>query len=174
MSDDIKKNISDINIWKRALFMLLFALLYGLAEVVIWAVVLLQFFIVLFTGSKNERLLEFGQNLTTFIYQIILFQTFNTERRPFPFGDWPDGTPEEARPGDEDDPEDPEDNTLQTDISTDDTGDSKTEQSPGQSPEQTIELESESAELEDEPESADDGDGSDPADDAGDEDKPAS
>ena len=156
MSDDIKKNISDINIWKRALFMLLFAILYGLAEVVIWAVVLLQFFIVLFTGSKNERLLGFGQNLTTFIYQIILFQTFNTERRPFPFGDWPDGTPEEARPDDAEDPE--EDNILQTDTSADDAGDAKHEQSP----EQAIELEPESAESEDEPESA------------GDEDKPAS
>ena len=93
MSDDIKKNVSDINIWKRALFMLLFAILYGLAEVVIWAVVIFQFLIVLITGNKNGRLLEFGQNLTSYIYQIVLFQTFNTENQPFPFGDWPDGPP---------------------------------------------------------------------------------
>jgi hypothetical protein len=95
MSDELKKHISDVNIWKRALFMLLFAILYGLTEVVIWAVVIFQFLIVLFTGSKNERLLEFGQKLTTYIYQIVLFQTFNTETHPFPFGDWPDGPPAE-------------------------------------------------------------------------------
>lgn len=93
MSDEMKKNISDVNIWKRALFMLLFAILYGLAEVVIWAVVVFQFLVVLFTGGKNGRLLEFGQKLTTYIYQIVLFQTFNTEAHPFPFGDWPEGPP---------------------------------------------------------------------------------
>jgi hypothetical protein len=95
MSDEIKKHISDVNIWKRALFMLLFAILFGLAKVVTWAVVIFQFLIVLFTGSKNKRLLEFGQKLTTYIYQIVLFQTFNTESHPFPFGDWPDGPPAE-------------------------------------------------------------------------------
>jgi len=93
MSDEMKQNISDVNVWKRALFMVLFAILYGLAEIVIWAVVIFQFLVVLFTGAKNERLLDFGQKLTTYIYQIVLFQTFNTEAHPFPFGDWPEGAP---------------------------------------------------------------------------------
>ena len=73
--------------------MVLFAILYGLAEIVIWAVVIFQFLVVLFTGAKNERLLDFGQKLTTYIYQIVLFQTFNTEAHPFPFSDWPEGAP---------------------------------------------------------------------------------
>jgi len=95
MNDKLKTSISDVNIWKRALYMVLFAILYGLAEIVMWAVVIFQFLVVLFTGNKNERLLDFGQKLTTYIYQIVLFLTFNTEAQPFPFGDWPDGPPAE-------------------------------------------------------------------------------
>lgn len=106
MSDELKTNISDVNIWKRALYMVLFAILYGLAEIVIWAVVIFQFLLVLFTGSKNERLLDFGQKLTTYIYQIVLFQTFNTEAHPFPFGDWPDGPPEQKQDAPENEDED--------------------------------------------------------------------
>jgi hypothetical protein len=43
----------------------------------------------LFTGATNARLREFGQSLAVFIYQIVLFVTFNSDERPFPFGPWP-------------------------------------------------------------------------------------
>ena len=39
----------------------------------------------------NERLLDFGQSLSTLIYEMILFFPFNTERKPFPFDAWPSG-----------------------------------------------------------------------------------
>jgi hypothetical protein len=50
---------------------------------------------VLFTGDTNERLLTLGQNLSTYVYQITLFLTFNSDEHPYPFGDWPDGPPTE-------------------------------------------------------------------------------
>ena len=91
MNDDIKQKILDKNTWLRGLFMLLFILISGVARFVIAVVVLFQFFSVLFTGNTNAQLLTLGQNLSTYIYQITLFLTFNSEWRPFPFGDWPDG-----------------------------------------------------------------------------------
>jgi hypothetical protein len=48
---------------------------------------------VLFKGQVNESVLPFGQNLSTYIYQITLFLTFNTDDMPFPFMDFPDGAP---------------------------------------------------------------------------------
>ena len=93
MNDDMKQKILDKNTWLRGLYMLLFILISGVARFVIAVVVLFQFFSVLLTGNTNAQLLTLGQNLSTYIYQITLFLTFNSERRPFPFGDWPDGPP---------------------------------------------------------------------------------
>jgi len=95
MENEIRQNLRNRTTWWRALYMLLFTIIYGIAEVVVAAVVLFQLLSVLFTGSTNERLLNLGQNLSTYVYQILLFLTFNSDERPYPFGDWPDGPPVE-------------------------------------------------------------------------------
>lgn len=80
--------------WLRLFFMLVMVVLYSLSRVVVGAVVVLQFFWVLLTGETNKRLEKLGQALATYTYQIILYLTFNTEERPFPFdADWPTGRP---------------------------------------------------------------------------------
>lgn len=93
MNDDIKRNLQESSIWKRALYMLLFALFYSVAEMVIFAVVIFQFLFKLVTGETNERLLDLGQSLATYVYQIVQFLNFNTENHPYPFGEWPQGKP---------------------------------------------------------------------------------
>lgn len=75
----------------RGLYILLFTFFYGIAEVVLFAVVVFQFLLTLFTGKTNERLLKLGQSLGTYIYQIVLYITFNSEHQPYPFGAWPKG-----------------------------------------------------------------------------------
>jgi hypothetical protein len=95
MKDEIKQNMRNRTTWWRALYMLLFTVIYAVAEIVIGAVVLFQLFSVLFAGSTNERLLMLGQNISTYVYQIMLFLTFNTDEKPYPFGDWPIGPPDE-------------------------------------------------------------------------------
>ena len=89
MSNQMKENVTDSNIWMRLLFMLLFALIFCISRVIIGAVIVVQFLWVLFTGSKNDPLLSFGSQLATFIYQIYRYLSFNTEKRPFPFDDFP-------------------------------------------------------------------------------------
>jgi hypothetical protein len=79
------------SIWKRALFMVLFAIIYSIVEIVIVLVAVFQFFCVLITGESNRQMLDFGQDLSTYVYQILRFETFNSERLPFPFADWPRG-----------------------------------------------------------------------------------
>ena len=49
----------------------------------------IQFLWVLFSGNKNKPLLSFASQLATFIYQIYRYLSFNTEKRPFPFDDFP-------------------------------------------------------------------------------------
>ncbi|MFT7685502.1 MAG: hypothetical protein ACI9FB_000845 [Candidatus Azotimanducaceae bacterium] len=90
MKEETRENLVNPNIWIRALNMVLFMFAYGFAKAIIAFVTLFQFVSILFTGRANEPLLSFGKNLSVFIYEVLEFQTFNTEIRPFPFSSWPD------------------------------------------------------------------------------------
>ncbi len=101
MSNDVKENIKSQSTWKRGLYMLLYAVFYMLAEIVLAAVVIFQFLLQLFTGETNERLRKLGQSISTYAYQILVFLTFNSEYHPYPFGAWPTGEPRPARIADQ-------------------------------------------------------------------------
>jgi len=85
----MKQHLLAKSTWIRGFFMLIYAFLYGVARIVITAVVLFQFGAMLLTGHLNERLLSFGQSLSLYSYQIIRYMTYNTEEKPFPLGPWP-------------------------------------------------------------------------------------
>jgi len=96
MESEIKEHISSTNTWGRALFMLLFGIIYSVAEMVLVTVVVLQFCFVLFSGNTNDRLLRFGAELSDFLYQIFMYLTYNSEEKPFPFANWPGRGEEQA------------------------------------------------------------------------------
>ena len=93
MTTDAQNTINERTIWNRGLYMLIFAFCLWLAKFVLFMVVVFQFFSVLFTGSTNDRLLSFGQSLSTYSYQVMRFLTFNTEAHPYPKAEWPEGEP---------------------------------------------------------------------------------
>jgi len=90
-TSELKDNVKDTNVWLRLLFMLLFAIIYSVAEVVLAIVVFFQFLCVLFSGNKNEKALLLGSQLSSFVYQVFQYLTYNSEEKPFPFADWPSG-----------------------------------------------------------------------------------
>ncbi len=90
-SKSIIENFFNKGTWIRGVMILLFTIFYSIAEIMVTAVVIFQFLYVLFTGERNPRLLEFGQSLSMYIYQMMQFFTFNSEEKPFPFGEWPAG-----------------------------------------------------------------------------------
>ncbi len=71
--------------FKRLLFMILFFALFSVVRLLLWVVVLIQFLSHLFTGRVTERVTLWGQALSTWIYRMMLFMSYNTERMPFPF-----------------------------------------------------------------------------------------
>lgn len=103
MSDDIKQNLKSQSTWMRGLYMLLYIIFSRIAELVLGVVILFQFLLKLFTGETNDRLLKLGQGLSTYIYQIFQYLTFNSEYQPYPFGAWPKGEPRPARIASQDD-----------------------------------------------------------------------
>lgn len=93
MNDEMKARLTSGDVWMRALYMIFFAIAYSVAEVLIVLTVIFQFLNILFTGNANLPLLRFGRNLSEYVFQVVQFETFNTEERPFPFTDWPDQEP---------------------------------------------------------------------------------
>ena len=90
MKENTRENLVRRDIWIRALYMLLFAIVYSVAEAIIVLLSIFQFVALLITGQVNELLLRFGKNLSVFMFDILEFQTFNSEIKPFPFSPWPD------------------------------------------------------------------------------------
>ncbi|MCB1694043.1 MAG: DUF4389 domain-containing protein [Pseudomonadales bacterium] len=91
MANDFRDSVTSVDTWIRGLFMLLFAIIFSVAKVVMGCVIFIQFLFKLFAGDPNDRLMEFGDDLSVFMFQILQFQTFNTEMKPFPFAPWPEG-----------------------------------------------------------------------------------
>ena len=77
------------NTWIRLAYMLLFTVLLMAARLVITLVVVIQFLLVLVIGSDNENLRNLGQGLAKWVYETVMFLTFNSEDKPFPFDEWP-------------------------------------------------------------------------------------
>ncbi len=89
MADEVKLDLTRRETLIRLLFVILFALIYSVAEIVVVVVVIVQFGFALIIGERNEKLLVFAESLSRYIYQILRFVTFNADDRPFPFADWP-------------------------------------------------------------------------------------
>ncbi|MDH3274288.1 MAG: DUF4389 domain-containing protein [Gammaproteobacteria bacterium] len=86
MEDNLKSRAT----WLRLMFMLIFCVVTSLALLVGSFVVALGFLWVLFTGQVNPELRATGQSFATYIYQIARYLTFNSDTKPFPFGEkWP-------------------------------------------------------------------------------------
>ena len=93
MSEDTRTHVGDRKLWERVLYMLFCAIAYSIAELVIALVAIFQVLCVLATGSINERAHRLGRNVGTYVFELLQFATFNSERVPFPFSDWPDEAP---------------------------------------------------------------------------------
>lgn len=92
----IEKNVKSRATWTRFLFMVLCCLFVWLASLVGFVVVVLGFLMVLFTGEVNRELRGVGQSIAAYIYESVRYLTFNTDDRPFPFGNpWPSAGTEE-------------------------------------------------------------------------------
>ena len=86
----IEENLRNRSTWKRFLFMIVVAVLFWLGVIVGIIVILLQFLWVLFTGRTKKEFSAVGRQLAEYSREIVLYMSFNTDERPFPFDrDWP-------------------------------------------------------------------------------------
>jgi len=79
----------DKSTWQRILFVAVFWIIFHLVQFVLLAVAIGQCLFKLFTGKPNSQLSHLGHNLSQFVQEILAFVTFNSDKRPFPFNDFP-------------------------------------------------------------------------------------
>ena len=73
----------------RILWILLFVIVWQVAEVVLAGVVIVQLGYRLIYGAPSGSLMNFGDSLSQFLAQIGRFGTFHSDQKPWPFADWP-------------------------------------------------------------------------------------
>ena len=78
------------DVWKRGLFMLLFMVAFGVGQVLLNLLALLQFLWLLFAKESNQFLLRFGKSLSSWFSDAARFLSCATDEKPFPWKDWPD------------------------------------------------------------------------------------
>jgi hypothetical protein len=89
-------SLTNVNTWIRLAYMVLFALSVMAARLLVSIVVIVQFALVLIFGRDNENLRNLGQGLGKWVYQAIMFLTFNSDDKPFPFDEWPSLEPSQG------------------------------------------------------------------------------
>ncbi|PID37254.1 MAG: hypothetical protein CR993_01305 [Rhodobacterales bacterium] len=76
------------NPWMRGLWMLIMAMLFGVAETVLLVAAVVQFCWLLFAREKNVHVVEFGEDLSDWLARTAKYLTGTSEDRPFPFTKW--------------------------------------------------------------------------------------
>ena len=100
-SDTVAKNLKNKQVWRRLIYIALFVIAFNIVELILWALLAVQFLAQLLSGKPIERATVFGQNLASFAYQIVCFLTFRTDETPWPFTPWPEGPPADLTPAED-------------------------------------------------------------------------
>lgn len=88
MNPETKNNLLNADTYKRLAFMVIFILIFGIVELVIYAIALGQIIHLLFRGTHQEEVKAIGTSVSSYTYDIVKFLTFDTEHLPFPFEPW--------------------------------------------------------------------------------------
>ena len=89
MEKRTEENLKSKTTWNRFLYIILFAICFNVAEIVLAAIAIVQFASNLITGRPLRSLQEFGTSLSVYLKQIADFLTYASDDKPFPMDQWP-------------------------------------------------------------------------------------
>ena len=87
--DDRADRQSRKPIWQRGAFMLFFIIAFSIAQTLLTVIAVVQFLTMLITREPNPQIARFGRSLGLWLDQTALFQSADSDRRPFPWSPWP-------------------------------------------------------------------------------------
>ncbi|GLQ05525.1 hypothetical protein GCM10007924_07460 [Sneathiella chinensis] len=112
MDTSLKENLQSGKTWKRLPLILLYALCFQVAEIVLAASTIIQFLFKLVCGAPLKRLSNFGAGLAAYLRQVSAFLTYSSNDKPYPLGDWPGNGTEMPASSADHAPDDDEDETV--------------------------------------------------------------
>ncbi|MEK6945555.1 MAG: DUF4389 domain-containing protein [Nanoarchaeota archaeon] len=71
--------------WFRIIVAIISGIILAVWRYLIFALAIINWFIVVFSGKRNKGLAEFSEHWNTETYKYIRYLTFGTNKRPFPF-----------------------------------------------------------------------------------------
>lgn len=74
----------------RALYTILYLIIGRFISMVLFVIAITQYIYSWLTGEPNEKILHFTEDLAEYTKQLVSYVGFNTEEKPWPFGEWPD------------------------------------------------------------------------------------
>jgi ABC-type protease/lipase transport system fused ATPase/permease subunit len=89
MEEFLQGGISRAKIGIRLIFTLIFLVILSVMHFIIQMITLIQYVILLITGSYSEPLRSFSNKAAAYVYRLIRFITLNDNTRPFPFAEFP-------------------------------------------------------------------------------------
>lgn len=94
MSDDLDEivdNLREPSSWLRIIFMVGFVVvMYLIIAPLVLILMIAQALFSVLTGESNYNLRRFGKALTEYVQQILLYLSYNSHDKPFPFDDFPE------------------------------------------------------------------------------------
>lgn len=89
--DEIVDNLREPSSWLRIVFMVGFGVvMYLIIAPLILILMVAQALFSVLTGESNYNLRRFGKALTEYVQQILLYLSYNSHDKPFPFDDFPE------------------------------------------------------------------------------------
>jgi len=82
-----RRNLTDELI--RGAFMILFFVAARFVGVLVALIAMFQFLCALIVQKPNDNARRLGKDLSCYLAEIVLFLSYNTERKPWPFSPWP-------------------------------------------------------------------------------------
>ncbi|RLA07480.1 MAG: hypothetical protein DRQ51_05835 [Gammaproteobacteria bacterium] len=88
---DIQKSLTNKDNWLRGFFMIMMAVFYKITGIIICIIAIFQFVLTIFGKNLNGNLKNFSSSLVSYVYKLLLFVTYLSDEKPYPFSKWPDG-----------------------------------------------------------------------------------
>ncbi|MCB1754518.1 MAG: DUF4389 domain-containing protein [Gammaproteobacteria bacterium] len=93
MNETAKNIVVKDDLWKRALYIVLFLFINSLLKTIVLAASITQFLFLAIKGESNRFIADFSQGLSNYSYRLTRYVTCLSDDKPFPFSPWDDREP---------------------------------------------------------------------------------
>ena len=88
-NSSLQERLLSKTVWLRILYVLLFCVVGYICLGLVLLAALVQAVLLLTTGEVNANIHKLTGLMGSYLHQIVLFITFNSDDKPFPFSDFP-------------------------------------------------------------------------------------